>query len=269
MTGAAGGIGGAIAARLAERGYAVVAVDTREAALQTFVAGRLGGAPHSAVTADVGEPADWDRVVEAAQRAGDQVALLVQAAGVLLVGPLEQCDPEAIRRVVDVNLLGAALGARAVTPLLRAAARSSAAAPPLPRGVLNVASVFATVAPPGFAAYNASKAGVVALTESLYGELIADGLTATVVLPGVTPTGLFDSASYSEERLRAATIDTVRDAELTADAVAEAALRAYRRRRSVATIGARARRFTLLKAISPGRLRRRVAAAARRFLDGG
>ncbi|MEQ8846543.1 SDR family oxidoreductase [Botrimarina sp.] len=269
VTGAAGGIGGAFALRLASLGYAVVAVDSDRAGLAELMSGPLGGGGHRSLGADVSDPAAWDRVADECRRGAARVDLLVQAAGVLLVGPLERCDAADVRRVIDVNLTGAALGARAIAPLLRETARRHGAPPALPRGLLNVASVFATVAPPGFAVYNASKAGLLVLTESLRGELAADRLAATAVLPGVTPTGLFAKAIYSDAGLRAATEDWLERSELTPDEVAEAALRAYRRGRAAAVIGRRARRFALLKALAPGLTRRRVAAAAGRFLSGG
>lgn len=267
VTGAASGIGRAMAVRLNGLGYRLVLIDQDHAgllALETSLP-HTGGHDHELVAADVSSAEAWHGLAETLAHDHADVALLVQAAGVLLAGPLIDCRPEDLDRLVRANLTGVLLGAAAIGPLLAKNARNGQNSP-LPRGVLNVASVFASVAPPGFAAYNASKAGVVAATETLRGEWTRHGLTATAVLPGITPTGLFDAATYTDERYRTAANGRVASAAMSAEEVADASLEAYRRGRLVAPIGGRARRYHWLKRWFPGPLLKRVADQAGREL---
>jgi NAD(P)-dependent dehydrogenase (short-subunit alcohol dehydrogenase family) len=260
VTGAASGIGRAIALRLAALGYRLVLVDLDHGGLCEVVSSLLPVAKveHELVVADTADAGVWEGFASTLQHDDADVALLVQAAGVLVAGRLADCRPADVQRLVDVNLTGVLLGAQAIGPLLAASCVSGRDAP-LPRGMLNIASIFAVVAPPGFAAYNAAKAGVIALTETLRGEWAPLGLTATAVLPGVTPTGLFTRAMYADERFREMVRRHVGHSELTVDAVADAALVAYRRRKLVAPIGRRASRYYWLKRWLPDFVMRSVA----------
>ncbi|MEO0529257.1 MAG: SDR family NAD(P)-dependent oxidoreductase [Planctomycetota bacterium] len=267
VTGAASGIGRAIAIRLADLGYRLVLLDRDHdglGKLQTALTS-AGSCEHECVFTDVADGDAWRGFAETLAHDRADVALLVQAAGVLVAGRLVECDVDDLQRLISINLTGVLLGAQAVGPLLAQGAKNGGR-PPLPRGVLNIASIFGTVSPPGFAAYNASKAGVVALTETLRGEWEPLGLAATAVLPGITPTALFDNAAYANDALAATAKRRVAAAELTADSVAAAAIDAYRRRRLVVPIGKRASRFFWLKRLLPGVLAKRVAAEAQREL---
>ncbi|QDV75191.1 SDR family NAD(P)-dependent oxidoreductase [Botrimarina mediterranea] len=268
VTGAASGIGRAIALRLAALGYRLVLWDLDHEGLRHVQASLLPSESieHELVVADTSDADMWAGFASTLQHDGASVALLVQAAGVLVAGRLADCKPVDVERLVSVNLTGVVLGAQAMAPLL-AASQTAGGDVPLPRGMLNIASIFATVAPPGFAAYNAAKAGVIALTETLSGEWAPVGLTATAVLPGVTPTGLFTHAAYADDRFREMVRRHVGASELTADAVADAALVAYRRRKLVVPIGRRATRYYWLKRWLPKLVLRRVAEQANRELE--
>ena len=264
VTGAASGIGRAIALRLAALGYRLVLWDLDHEGLRSVQASLLPaqGMEHELVVADTSDAEVWAGFASTLQHDGANVALLVQAAGVLVA----DCNPADIERLVSVNLTGVLLGAQAMAPLL-AASQAAGGDVPLPRGMLNIASIFATVAPPGFAAYNAAKAGVIALTETLRGEWAPLGLTATAVLPGVTPTGLFTRAAYADDRFRDMVRRHVGKAEQTVDAVADAALVAYRRRKITHPIGRRATRYYWLKRWLPNVVLRRVAEQANAELE--
>ncbi len=266
VTGAASGIGRAIALRLGEFGYRLILVDQDHVGLQLLQAELQTANPteHELVAADVACAEAWQGLAETLRHDGTDVALLVQAAGVLLAGKVVDCRPADLTRIVRVNLEAALLGAQAIGPLL--VGSPDTAATPLPRGVLNIASIFGAVSPPGFAAYNATKAGLVALTETLRGEWAPLGLTATAVLPGITTTGLFSRAVYATERLKEAVAARVAEAELDPNTVAEQALKAYSKRRTVVPIGKRASRFYWLKRWLPGVLLKRVSQEANREL---
>ncbi len=262
VTGAASGIGRQLALRLAREGYDLAAVDFDTAGLESLTTEIKSHC--DAYLLDVTDPQGWDQIAESLT--GRRIGLLVNCAGLLLAGPLLDCKAADLQRVIDVNLVGAMLGCRTMGPLLvESAPNIKRRERPLPVGILNIASIFAPLSPPGFAAYNASKAGLIAFSKTLRGELRPAKLNVTVVLPGITSTGLFDKARYTEDRLRSATQSQLEKADLTAEEVADAAIKAYRRRRRIATIGRRAGWYAIANHWMPGITGRIVARRARRI----
>lgn len=261
VTGAAGGIGRQLSLRLAKLGYDLAAIDADTAGLESLADEIKSHC--DAYLLDVTDPQGWDQVAEAL--ADRRVGLLVNNAGLLLAGKLLDCKAAELQRVINVNLVGAMLGCRAIGPLLvESAPQIKRRERPLPVGILNVASIFGPLAPPGFAAYNASKAGLIAFSKTLRGELRPAKINVTVVLPGITKTGLFDKAHYTEDHVRVATQSYLTQADLSAEEVADAILKAYRKRRRVATIGRRAGWYAMADRWLPGITGRIVARRARR-----
>jgi short-subunit dehydrogenase len=166
---------------------------------------------------------------------------------------LTALDADAQRRVIEVNLIGTLWGCRTMAPWLQASAGPRLDSH-VPRGIINIASIFASLSPPKFAAYSASKAGVVALSESLRGELRTHGLNVTVVLPGVVPTSLFSRAIYADERIASLAQRYATESRLQPEAVVQAALAAHRRGKLYAVVGGRARVFWRCKQLFPRRL---------------
>jgi 3-oxoacyl-[acyl-carrier protein] reductase len=159
VTGAARGLGAAVAARLAADGYAVVGAD-------------LAGAD---VVLDVRDPDAWAGAARALEAAGEPWAL-VSCAARTVVRDLLAIEPDEWDDVLAVNLRGPFLGIRAVAPLLRA------------RGGGRIVTVSSDAALKGRGAtgahYAASKAGLIALTRRAAAALAADGITANALLPG-------------------------------------------------------------------------------------
>jgi NAD(P)-dependent dehydrogenase (short-subunit alcohol dehydrogenase family) len=177
VTGGASGIGRATAAALVERGAAVCLLDR-----SVGVSEVADGLATSSVAADVREPADVAAGVAAAETLlGGTVDLLVNAAGIYRIRPVLDLEVDEWDEVLDVNLRGTWLVSRAVARRLReTGARGS---------IVNLASTAALVADAGEpgAHYNASKAGVVALTKQLAVELAPD-VRVNCVCPGVIDT---------------------------------------------------------------------------------
>ena len=170
VTGAAGGIGQAIARVLAGAGARVVVAGRNPAALRGI---DLPGSPALIVALDVREAAEWDRAIAAVLREFGRLDVLVHNAGALEVGTLESRTVEALRAIVDTNLTGALLGTRAALPALHES-----------RGaVVHVASLGGLVPMPFEAAYAATKAGIRQLSFSLRAELEGVGVTVSVVTP--------------------------------------------------------------------------------------
>lgn len=171
VTGAARGIGQAVAHRLAGDGWAVVVVDRDPAIVD--VADGLPGAHHEAAVLDV---ADFDAVDALAGRLGE-VDALVNNAGIWRLATLSDSSPEDLRAVIEVNLIGTIAMTRALSPLLAEAPRGA---------VVNLSSAAVRTASPGLGSYAASKAGIEVLTRQWALELapvrvnaIAPGLIVT------------------------------------------------------------------------------------------
>jgi NAD(P)-dependent dehydrogenase (short-subunit alcohol dehydrogenase family) len=164
ITGAAGGLGTAIAAALRERGVRVAGLDIVAAP-----------AADLALPCDVTDPAAVDAAVREATDALGPVRMLVCAAGVNSEHPLAELEPAEWHRVVDVSLTSAFLVARAVAPSMAAAGGGA---------IVTMSSGWATKGYPQGPHYAAAKAGVEALTKSLALELAPQGIRANAVAPG-------------------------------------------------------------------------------------
>jgi NAD(P)-dependent dehydrogenase (short-subunit alcohol dehydrogenase family) len=185
VTGAASGIGAAIAEALAAQGMQVMLCDVDEAGLARQEA-RLtaAGAQVASTVTDVGDAAQVDRLAEAVMARFGAVHLVCNNAGIIRPGRTWELPVEDWELVLRVNLLGVVHGVRTFVPLLLASGEEG--------HVVNVASMAAVVTVPGIGPYNVAKHGVLALSEALHTELQAAGapIGVTVVMPGRVRTHL-------------------------------------------------------------------------------
>lgn len=186
VTGAAAGIGAAIARRAAAAGAQVAVVDIDEGGADA-VAAEVGGV---AVTADVADPDAMAAGLDRAAEALGGLTGLVNNAGVGNLKALHTYTDREWARLVGVNLTGTFNGLRAVVPHLRAAGGGT---------VVNIASVSGMWPTRGEAPYAAAKAGVISLTKSAALEYGPDGIRVNCVSPGFILTALTEMAVASDE----------------------------------------------------------------------
>jgi NAD(P)-dependent dehydrogenase (short-subunit alcohol dehydrogenase family) len=187
VTGGGRGIGAAIARALTGRGLAVTVFARSRAELDRVVA--EGGAA-LAVAGDVRREEEVARLVAEHERALGPVDVLVNDAGILVRGLAEETSPAAFREVLDVNLTGAFLCARAVIPGMKARRRGR---------IVNVTSISGTIGTAEASAYNASKWGLVGLTKCLAEELRPHGVQCVAVSPGSVDTAMLRETPFAPE----------------------------------------------------------------------
>ena len=172
VTGAAGAIGAAVTAAIRRAGGTAIATD---------LAGNAGIDAALDVTAE----ADWQRVTADIERQHGRLDGLVNAAGIVVLGNVEQLDFTAWRRVLGVNLDGAFLGCKYSFPLLRKKGGS----------IVNLSSVSGLVGGHNLAAYNASKGGLSLLTKSiaLYGARLKPPVRCNAVCPAFVEGPMVDA----------------------------------------------------------------------------
>ncbi len=178
VTGGSRGIGAATARALAARGARVTVFARTADDLERLV--REGGAA-LAVAGDVSREADVERLLAEHERALGPCDVLVNNAGILERKVAEDLPPAAFRRVLEVNLTGAFLCARAVIPGMKMRGRGR---------IVNVASISASLGTPESSAYNASKWGLKGLTKCLAEELRDHGVQVMSVSPGSVATAM-------------------------------------------------------------------------------
>jgi len=216
ITGASQGIGLALAERAAARGAHVLAAARSGAALdelkrRTDAAGRV----LEIVAADVTNPDDRRRLVEAAEAHFGGIDVLVNNAGIGATGHFVEAAPERLRRIMEVNFFALTETTRLFLPVLRRGSKPA---------IVNVSSIAGKRGIPARSEYSASKFAVEGFSEALRAELAKDDIELLVVAPGLTQTNFSHNMI---ERKALMQVDHLRG--MTASAVADATLRALER----------------------------------------
>ncbi|HAR98194.1 MAG TPA: hypothetical protein DCS11_04725 [Syntrophus sp. (in: bacteria)] len=198
VTGAGGGIGRAIAVRLAAGGCRVAVADIRtDGNEQTAALIRQAGGEALALTVDMARRADIDRMVAETVAAWGGLDCLVNNAGIGAAGFIEQVADEDIERAYAVNLVGVLKATRAAAPHLKQSGRGR---------IVNIASVEGIRGSGLLPVYSSTKAGVIGLTRANAIELARFGVTVNALCPGPIQTDmlapLIADPKYREKTIR-------------------------------------------------------------------
>ncbi len=194
VTGASGGIGGAIARALHAQGAVVVLTGTRAAALEEL-AKSLEGRTH-VIVSNLSDPAEADRLMAAAEAAAGKIDILVNNAGITRDMLSMRMKDEDWQAVIDVNLTAAFRLSRAAirNMIKRRAGR-----------IISITSIVGTTGNPGQANYAAAKAGMVGMSKSLAAEVASRNITVNCVAPGFIETAMTDKLNdQQKERIKGA-----------------------------------------------------------------
>lgn len=186
VTGAASGIGRAIALRLAESGVDLLLADINDVGLQqTALDARQRGVDAVAARCDITSRSDVQQLVDLAVDRWAGVDILVNNAGVTYYGPAHSMPEDEWDRVVAINLGGALTLTRGLLPWLLARPQAH---------VLNVCSILGLVGLPRVALYCTTKFAMVGFSQALRAEYSRQGLGVTALCPGFVKTNLFSAA---------------------------------------------------------------------------
>lgn len=245
LTGAAGGLGRALAVRLAQDGWQLALTDLDEAGLAETLelVEAVGGQGHCELL-DVTDARAWTQLRDRLQDRWPRLDLLVNNAGVCGAGPIGEFPLEDWQWILDTNLQGPIYGCHTMVPWMTEQGGTTY--------VMNIASVAGLIAPPSMGAYNVAKAGLIALSETLYNELYPQGHGVTVVCPGFFRSNLIPNGRFSNARGRQQAEEFNSSARITAEWVADRAVRAMYRRKLYVVDGLRARLLWRFKRLLPG-----------------
>ena len=262
ITGGASGLGRALAERYARAGWRVCIGDLDVERCADALAAIRVHSPHSqALACDVTREDALQAAADWLQREWGGVDVVVNNAGVAQMGGIAETTLDDWRWAVDINLLGVVRGCKVFAPLLRTQGGGQ---------LVNIASMAGLVHMPQAAAYNATKAAVVALSETLQLELEPDGVGVSVVCPAFFRTDLARNMRAANPQLEGMTKRLVERARIGADEIAERIFAGIERGDPHILTHPEARRFWRLKRMLPYRwylalMRRQLAQVAARM----
>jgi meso-butanediol dehydrogenase/(S,S)-butanediol dehydrogenase/diacetyl reductase len=182
ITGGGAGIGAATGELVCAEGGMAVLVDANADALAATVKAisqRVAGARVAGFAADVADPKEAVRAAEHALEAFGRLDILVNNAAMRSYSAIADSTPAEWQAIADVNLIGVANYCKAALPALRRSGRGS---------IVNVSSCYALTGRKGMGLYDATKAGILAMTRTLACEEVAHGVRVNAICPGSTLT---------------------------------------------------------------------------------
>lgn len=251
VTGAASGIGRALALELAARGCDLALADIDEAGLES-IAKEIGAAQGRRITTqrvDVGDAGQIEAFAQTALAAFPNLNILINNAGVALRGDFDEYDQAQMEWLMDINFWGVVRGTRAFLPYLKQRPVAH---------IVNISSIFGIVAPAGQSAYCAAKFAVRGFSESLRHELaMADSpVRLTVVHPGGIATNIARRAPAGTHLRNAMSAEEVgarfaKMARTSAQTAAQRIIRGIERNEPRVLIGADAKLMEVVQRLRP------------------
>lgn len=256
ITGGASGLGRALALHYARSGWSVCIADVndergRATALEL---GEHGLYMH----ADVMREADLMDVAARLEQDWGGVDLLVNNAGVAQAGGIDEVSMSDWSWIVEINLLGVVRGCKVFTPIFKRQGNGH---------ILNIASMAGLLDVPRMAAYNTTKAAVVALSTTLHQELQEHGIHVSVACPSFFQTNLHETMRSTDPHLMAVTRKMLAKGRMDADEVARLIARGVEKRKMFILPHGEGRLSWMLKRWLPHGLYSRMITRATRFLN--
>lgn len=244
VTGAASGLGRALTLRLAREGWEIAICDLNQPRSEATLADvRQAGGEGRVEIFDCTKVENWQDLRSRLERDWPHLDLLCNNAGVAVSGDVGESPLEDWRWIMDANLWNGIYGCHVMLPWMKKN----------PRGghVINTASLAAIGSAPGMASYNVTKAGMLALSETLYSELAPFNIGVTVLCPGFFKTNLLENGRFGRPELKKMASKAFEQSDFTAEDVADAAYRAMHRKQLYVVLPRQGRVYWYLKRLSP------------------
>jgi NAD(P)-dependent dehydrogenase (short-subunit alcohol dehydrogenase family) len=245
ISGAASGLGRALAVRLARDGWQLAIADIDEAgSRETLRLVEAAGGTGRIELLDVRQFDEWHRLVDRLKNDWPRLDMLINNAGVACSGQVGITPLDDWRWLIDTNLFGVINGCYACLNWLKQN--------PGRTSLVNISSIAAVLAPPAMATYNVAKAGVLALSETMASELHTSRVRVTVACPGFFRSRLLDCGRFQTQLERMSAERYTGTAPMNADQIADCIIRAAYRGKLHVFLPARARWLWNFRRLFPG-----------------
>jgi NAD(P)-dependent dehydrogenase (short-subunit alcohol dehydrogenase family) len=212
ITGGASGLGKAIVEQFAKLGWKIAVVDINlEGARQVSEAANNQGAEAIALYCDIGKEDDFTTIAQTIKERWGGLDIIINNAGIATTGMMVDCTSQQWERAINLNLNSVFRGCHFWLPLISQNG---------PGHVVNTASFAGIAQAPAMMSYNVSKAGVIALSETLRSELGYRHIGVSVICPAFFKTNLLDSMSPTDEGVKPLVKKWMENSKISADDVA-------------------------------------------------
>jgi NAD(P)-dependent dehydrogenase (short-subunit alcohol dehydrogenase family) len=243
ITGGASGLGRAIAMRYAAAGWRVCIGDVNDERGAETVQDLAAGSPGALyLRCDVTREEDLQAVAATLQARWGAIDVVVNNAGVALAGSIDEVAIADWQWILDINLMGVVRGCKVFTPVFKNQGHGY---------FVNVASMAGFLDVPLMSAYNASKAGVVSLSETLQLELRGDNIGVSVICPSFFKTNLTQTMRTTDPSLRKTVNKLFEMGKISAEHIADDIFRAVEKKRFYVLPHPEGRFILFLKRILP------------------
>lgn len=243
ITGAASGLGRAIANKYANEGWMILVVDIQDELGKNFVDElNSNGKKAEYYHCDIGHKQSFDDLYVAVSARHDSLDVLVNNAGIASVGTLESTTESEWQSLIDLDLLSVIHGTKALLPLIKKSNKGH---------IVSTASFAGIALMPGMMTYNVAKAGVIAFSETLHGEMAVHNIGVSVACPAFFPTNLVDSMQSASEKTKGFINKQMQTSGVTADDVAMDVYTAVEKNKFMIISHKQSRIQYLVKRLSP------------------
>jgi NADP-dependent 3-hydroxy acid dehydrogenase YdfG len=243
ITGGGGGLGRAMAIQFAKQGWKVAIADINARAMQeSFDAVIEHGNDSFIQHCDVCQETDFEKLLAKCEARWGGVDVLVNNAGIASLGAIHKESIDSWRRIIDINTLGAVRGCKVFAPAFKKQGGGH---------IVNIASIAGISCTPHMSSYNATKAAVIALSETLRWELKPANIGVTVVCPSMFRTGLAQSSGFQNEKLKESVEKLMDASKLSANDIAKSVVSAVQKNQFMLLPHKSSRWLWWLKRLSP------------------
>ena len=255
VTGAASGFGRALSLAFSREGCKVLLADIdKEGREETLGLIKKEGGSGEVIKCDVTSENDVKKMVDFAYKKWGGVDLMINNAGIGAGGAVGEFPMDQFRKVVDINFWGMVYGCNEIIPRMKKAGSGY---------IINVSSAAAFTTLPEMAAYNTSKAAVMALSETIYTELAPHNIGVTVVCPTFFNTNIIEDMAkggrYPDESALEFGREGMKNAPMTADDIADKVAKAVKKGRLYVVPQPIARQMWLTKRLLPAFYYKQIA----------